>query len=116
VRPFPDVDGGKWQISTDGGDEPLWNTDGQELFFYKLTDAGTEVYAVSVTDESTFSVGTPELLFTGGYIAGGIVDRPQWDISPDGQRFLMMTRKAEQTSLALVDYWFEELKRLVPTE
>ena len=33
VRPFPDVDVGKWQISTDGGDWPLWNPAGDELFY-----------------------------------------------------------------------------------
>jgi hypothetical protein len=36
VRPFPKVDAGKWQVSTDGGRVPLWSRDGQELFYVSL--------------------------------------------------------------------------------
>ena len=41
---------------------------------------------------------------------------PSWDISPDGERFLMMKEATDETAqLVIVLDWFEELKRLVPT-
>jgi serine/threonine-protein kinase len=118
VRPFPNVDDGKWQISTNGGGEPLWSPDGRELFYLIGNNPGDdEVYVVSVTAEPVFSPGAPELLFRGAYGFGG---SPNWDISSDGQRFLMMKaeEQAEQTSgetsLIVVNNWFEELNRLAP--
>jgi serine/threonine-protein kinase len=118
VRPFPDVDDGKWQISTNGGGEPLWGPDGRELFYLIGNNPGEdEVYVVSVTADPVFSPGAPELLFRGEYGFGG---SPNWDISSDGQRFLMMKveEQAEQesgeTALIVVNNWFEELNRLAP--
>jgi hypothetical protein len=71
---------------------------------------------VPIQTEPRFIRGRPEVLFTGSYFIGGL-DR-NYDISPDGQRFLMM-KQAEQTSapsqIIVVENWFEELKRLVPT-
>ncbi len=63
VRPFPNVDDGRWQISTEGGVEPLWAPDGRELFY---RNAGA-VIVVAVDTESDFSAGPPEVLFTDDY-------------------------------------------------
>jgi serine/threonine-protein kinase len=115
IRPFPDVDsGGRWQVSTDGGFDQLWAPDGHELF-YVIPD-GT--MAVSVETEPTFKLGTPRTLpITGPYI--------DWDISPDGDRFLMLKRveaegdesQAEDPSrINIVLNWFEELKERVPVD
>ena len=120
VRPFPDINNGKWQISRSGGDQPRWNADGTELFFNNGTDDGDfQMLMVRVKTDPVFSVGEPEILFAGDYSGGQI---PSWDISPDGQRFLM-TRQAlgavqetGQASLAFVENWFEELKRLAPAD
>jgi serine/threonine-protein kinase len=115
VRPFPDVDDGKWQVSSDGGREPRWGPEGRELF-YRDTDM---MMVVTVEAGPTFSAGLPSVLFTGDYATPG----PQvanYDISPDGQRFLMMKNSAESeqtvasTQLIVVDNWFEELNRLAP--
>lgn len=38
VQPFPDVNQGRWQVSTTGGSRPLWSRDGRELFYW--TDDG----------------------------------------------------------------------------
>jgi len=101
-------------------EEPHWSSDGRELLFLSQIDGGDiAVLSVSVTEEPTFSAGTPEVLFAGSY--AGFGGRPNWDVSPDGQRFLMIknavqTGEDEQTSIAIVDNWFEELKRLAPTE
>ncbi len=44
VRPFPEVNQGRWQVSTGGGDTPLWSPDGRELFYR----SGDAVMAVAV--------------------------------------------------------------------
>ncbi len=73
--------------------------------------------AVSVETEPTFSAGKPEVLFEGSYLSSESDPEFQYyDISPDGQRFLMI--KAVEGSTAQINVvlsWFEELKRLVPT-
>jgi len=113
VRPFPNVDDGRWQISTEGGSEPLWAPDGRELYY---RNAGA-VISVAVDGESDFSAGQPEELFTGAYYDFGPAI-PNWDIAHDGQRFLMMTAaapiEAQEESIAIVHHWFEDLRRQVP--
>ena len=113
VRPFPNVEEGKWQISGDWGVSTLWAPDGRELFYR----SGDRMMVVRVETEPTFKAGSPELLFTGSYsVAAG----RNYDIDPDGQRFLMLKDVEEQASarsqLIVVLNWFEELKRLVPTD
>ena len=117
VRPFPNVDDGRWQISTNGGEDPVWGPDGKELFY--RSREGNAVLAVPVETESDFEFGSPEVLFTGNYT---IDNTPSYDVSPDGQRFLMV-KKAEETnasvgpqqiSLVVVENWFGDLKRLAP--
>jgi len=85
VRPFPEVNNGKWQVSTSGGNTPLWSPNGRELFY--LT--GDSVMAVSVETKSTFKAAIPETLFKGTY-QPSTSSGQSWDISPDGKRFLMM--------------------------
>ncbi len=63
VRPFPDVNKGRWQVSTSGGDSPLWSPDGRELFYRN----GDFVVAVSVETEPAFKCGKPMSLFQGKY-------------------------------------------------
>ncbi|MDA2924124.1 hypothetical protein MYX65_05620, partial [Acidobacteria bacterium AH-259-L09] len=116
VRPFPNVKEGKWQISRDGGVSPVWGPEGHELFYRSLD--GEAMMVVRIETEPTFVAGSPEVIFTGTYISH--ISR-YYDISPDGQRFLMIkeAEQAEQTptrdELIVVLNWFEELKRLVPT-
>jgi eukaryotic-like serine/threonine-protein kinase len=113
VRSFPNP-GGKWKLSLEGGKDPLWARNGKQLF-YRWQD---QVWAVDVRTDTGFTPGKPRLLFDKpGYGTSG--ELRNWDISPDGQRFLMVKlddRKPEPvTEMILVQNWFEELKRLVPT-
>jgi len=103
----------KWQISgEEGGREPVWSPDGTELF-YRSED---RMMAVSVEKEPTFSAGKPEVLFEGSYLSSESDPEFQYyDISPDGQRFLMIKEEQERGQIHVVLNWFEELKRLVPT-
>jgi serine/threonine-protein kinase len=118
VRPFPNVGGGQWQVSTAGGKTPLWARSGKELFYVGADGA---LLRVPVEASGTaWNAGTPmKLLERGYYTPSGYVGRT-YDVSPDGQRFLMI--KAPETdagaappALIVVQHWDEELKRLVPT-
>ena len=107
------MEAGKWQISTDGGIEPVWARNGRE-FFYR-NENGDQMMAVDITTEPTFRAGTPRLLFEGSYLRGGVAGA-FYDATPDGQRFLMTQAGEERGSqINVVLNWFEELKRLVPT-
>jgi serine/threonine protein kinase/Tol biopolymer transport system component len=113
VRPFPSLDG-KWRISTDGGEGPLWNPNGRELFYRN----GDKMMAVDVTTQPTFSAGRPKMVFEGPYAPDPSGGRPNYDVSRDGQRFLMMKSLELQgvslTQINVVLNWFEELKAKVP--
>jgi len=112
VRPFPEVNKGKWQVSANGGTGPLWAPNGRELFYRK----DDFVMAVALETEPTFNPGKTEPLFQGKYASS-------WDINPDGKRFLMM-KEVESTSpeaggprrINVVVNWFEELKQRVPVK
>jgi Tol biopolymer transport system component len=112
VRPYPGP-GGKWQISTEGGTEVVWNRNGREIFYRN----GNKMIAVDITSEPTFSAGKPRQLFEGSYIPTPL-SFPDYDVSPDGQRFLML-KAAEQTAapaqINVVLNWFEDLKRRAPS-
>jgi eukaryotic-like serine/threonine-protein kinase len=112
VRPYPGP-GGKWQISTEGGTEPVWNPRGRELFYR----ARNKMMAVDVTPQPTFSAGKPRMLFEGPYVPSPRSFQ-DYDVSPDGQRFLMLKSSEQEKSapaqINVVLNWFEELKQKVP--
>jgi eukaryotic-like serine/threonine-protein kinase len=114
VQPYPGP-GGKWQISTEGGTEPVWNRNGRELFYR----TGDRMMAVDITAQPGFAAGKPRTLFEGRYERTPATS-PDYDVSPDGQRFLMLKRSEQEaaapTQINVVLNWFEELKRRVPTE
>jgi eukaryotic-like serine/threonine-protein kinase len=107
VRPFPGP-GSQWQISTGGGEEPVWSHDGKEIFYRN----GTKWMAVAVKTTSEFSATPPKLLFTGPYVN---VPGPSYDVGPDG-RFVLIEGPPEApvTHLNVVLNWFDDLRRLVP--
>jgi serine/threonine-protein kinase len=123
VRPFPEVNNGRWQISTAGGDTPLWSPNGRELFYRN----GDAVMAVAVETEPVFKAEKPETLFQGAYIPFGfsMQDASTWDISRDGKRFLMMKEATTAGMATAAEYpreinivvnWFEELKQRAPVD
>ena len=113
VQPYPGP-GGKWQISNEGGNELVWPKNGRELFYRN----GDKMMAVEITTQPTFRAGTPTLLFEGQYYHESGVDTANYDVTPDGQRFLMIQLGEPEaaTQINVVLNWFEELKRLVPTD
>jgi serine/threonine-protein kinase len=128
VRPFPNVSGGRWQVSPGGGTRPVFGRNGQELFY--LATSGTvgadaTLMSVRIQPGSTWVTGNPAKLFTGRYFYGpGVgLDGRTYDVSPDGRRFLMIKdsdtadqQAAAPPNLVVVQHWAEELKRLVPTK
>jgi serine/threonine-protein kinase len=106
--------GGKWQISTDGGREPVWAHNGREVFYR----SGEKMMAAEVAREPTFHAATSRLLFQGPYEAGNI-GSPDYDVTADDQRFMMVQPSEQQSSSGdfnVVLNWFEELKRVAPTD
>jgi serine/threonine-protein kinase len=110
VQPYPGP-GARRMISAKGGQAPLWSADGREIFYQG--GAGERMMAVSFADEPRLRVGEPRLLFAGSYQSHDLVR--EFDVAPDGQRFLMIERP-EARSVNLVLNWLDELKRLVPDE
>jgi hypothetical protein len=106
VVPFPGP-GGKWQVSTGGGNWPRWRRDGKEIF-YLSTD--NKVMAAEVrASGSSFEIGTVRALFeTRPYRSGGSV----FDVTADGQRFIIEYAGEQPTAaITLVVNWTAEAKK-----
>ena len=127
VRPFPNVDDGKWLISTRGGEYPIWAPDGRELYYDAYPD---QMMVVTIETKPAFAAGNPEVLFRSDNVMASHSgpDVSPYDISPDGQRFLMIKEDKEAreaaeavetppiTELFVVDNWDEVLKGVAPAE
>ena len=121
VRPFPDVESDRDQVSTNGGSNPRWATSGNEVFF---VDADRRMNAAQVETASEFRVLERQVLFTLGtdYLGyGGLADGGDdfYDVEPGGQRFLMgravgAVNEENRSRLILVQNFFEELRQRVP--
>jgi len=110
VRPFPNVDEARWQVSTNGGIEPTWAHSGQELFYFNFND---ELVSAQVQTTPTFMVGDQRALFSAvTYGRSGV--HQSYAVSPDDQRFIMMRFQGSTDSgLVIVQNFFEELKAKV---
>jgi len=113
VRPFPDVNKGRWQISTAGGTRPAWGPDRRELFYMNPDGA---MMAVPVQATPTFSAGNPSKLFEGQWFRGQ--SGRTYDVAKDG-RFLMIkdavtNEQGSAATITVVVNWVEELKQKLP--
>jgi eukaryotic-like serine/threonine-protein kinase len=110
VRPYPNVDAGRWQISTQVGSRPVWSRDGRELFFLDRSDR-LSVVPIAVNG-NTLVPGAPRRLLETAYYPGFTTRGASihgYDVSPDGQRFLMIKGSADaaasQAVLTVVANW-----------
>ncbi len=112
VRPFPDVNGGKWQVSSGGGSPPIWSHSGRELFYV----ANGKMYVVKINPGSSFSAESPRVQFTiPELVRAGSMASGTFAITPDDQRFLMVRDNnwldmAGTPTLVVVQHFFDELR------
>jgi serine/threonine-protein kinase len=107
VRPFPDASGGKWLLSEHGGIDPVWARDGRSVYWWE----GSLLRVAHVRTQPGFAVLSREtVLKDDAYMPNCCF--PNYDIYPDGKRFIMARRGSAQQAagLVLVTNWFEELK------
>jgi serine/threonine-protein kinase len=112
VRPFGQGSG-KWQISTGGGAQPVWERDGKQLFY---RESGN-IMGVDVTTQPLFSASTPRVVVPSAMTATLSSGLDAFDVSPDGHRFLVhqQSSEADQTvQINVILNWNEELKRMAP--
>jgi eukaryotic-like serine/threonine-protein kinase len=107
VRPFPGPER-KWQVSTDGGTAPRWNRNGKELFYRN----GNKMMTVSLSAGPELASSSPRILFDLPYAFGANVTLANYDVSADGQRFVMVKDAPGSGRLSVVLNWFDELARL----
>jgi Tol biopolymer transport system component len=109
VQPFP-PSGGKWQISTTGGREPVWTGDGKELFYF-TGDPDNKLMVVDVRTSPSFEAGAPKALFE-MHLNRSVVGR-RYDVSADGKRFLLNVPVGEfkTNPITLVQNWTTEVKK-----
>jgi serine/threonine protein kinase/Tol biopolymer transport system component len=117
VRPFPNVEGGRWQVSTGGGAKPAWSRNGHELFYL----AGNAMMVVAVQTVATFEAGSPAKLFD-ALDYSSVLEGRTYDLSADGKRFLMSKLAAPTFSppssaslhLIVTEHWFDDRKARGP--
>jgi eukaryotic-like serine/threonine-protein kinase len=118
VRPFPNVDAGRWQVSIEGGMQPLWSRDGRELFFVAPPGG---IMRVQVENGQNPPFSAPSKVVSGPYTwdLQGTLGR-EYDVSARGDRFLVMKpapdsqQQSFPDTIVVVQNWFEELKQRVP--
>jgi len=111
VRGFPAAAGGKWVVSSGGGYQPRWRRDGKELFYF--TEEG-RLMSVEVAPGAAFHASAPKFLFQAPIFGGGATTgNHYWDVSPDGQRFLINSYGggSAAASITVVLNWQAELKK-----
>ncbi len=117
VRPFPDIDAGKLQVSINGGVAPAWAHNGRELFYVEPR-GGRAMMVASIDTEPTFHVGEQQALFPLGSEYHLSSDYTAYDVAPDDDHFVIVRdfRGGEdrvKSTLIIVDNWFEELRAKV---
>ncbi len=105
ITPYPGP-GLVTSVSTLGGREPVWAPGGRELFYRD----GDKMMVVAVETQPSLKLGMPELLFQKPFLSHRFT--PQYDIHPDGDRFLMVKEdvEVERGQIKIIFNWFEVLK------
>jgi eukaryotic-like serine/threonine-protein kinase len=117
VRPYPNTESGRWLVSTNGGQTPLWSRDGRELFYMAPDGA---LMGVQVKDTgSAWTATSPSKTLEPGYWSSDVLIGRQYDVSPDGKRFLVVTPPkdpGDPPELIVMQHWGEELKTKLPSK
>jgi len=109
VQPFPQG-GRKWQVSSGGANQPLWAPDGRRLLFRTIDS----VMGIAIDTQPEFRSGKQSVLFSGLFKSRNGFGHPNYDVSRDGQRFLMLQPSLPEgdgaTEINVILNWSEELK------
>ena len=107
IQPFPGP-GRKWKISANGGEGPVWHRAGTELFYLN----GPRMMAVDLRSKPEVVIGRARSLFEGDFSMGRLDWVTNYDVSPDGQRFLMIVRDSvpEVREIRVVQDWFRDVE------
>ena len=108
IKPYPGLEG-KQQVSIDGGNFPVWSSTGEELFYRD----GRALVVARIRTNDGLAIGGRKVLFESSFDVLNYF----FDVAPDGLTFLMLRPAvAPVDELIVVENWFEELERLVPTD
>ena len=101
VRPFPNSAASLTQVSTGGGSNAKWSRDGRAILY---ADGTNQLVRASVQPAATLAIGERRVLFA----LTGVYD---WDVAPDGERFIMIRSRSSQDArtLVVVEQFFQEL-------
>ena len=110
LRPFPALDR-RWTISTQGGTQALWNPNGKEIFYRN----GDKMMAVDLTTTPEVKLSAPRVLFEQRYAFGAGITMANYDVTRDGQRFIMVKDESGAARLNVILNWLSELRRVAPT-
>ncbi len=102
LRTFPDTSG-KWLVTNDGGTEPVWGPSGRELFYR----SGDQLVMVPIDPGPPLIIGTHVVLLEGPYVPNPM--HANYDIHPDGDRFVMLRSGEGERSVVVVTNMFAEL-------
>jgi Tol biopolymer transport system component len=104
VVPFPEGSTSKWQVTTTGGRAPRWSPRGNEIFYIDLS---SNLAAAAVATYPSFSVQGLRVLFNAAAYSVLAISRHSFDVTPDGQHFLMIRRRGGATNaqMIVVENW-----------
>ncbi len=103
VRPFPSL-GARYQVSVDGGSEPVWSADGKRLYYRR----NRLLKAATFTTTPAFAVTSREELFEGDFIFQAV--HAEYDVAPDGAHFLLLKLAGSDVQTIVVQNWIAELR------
>ena len=103
VRPFPSLSG-RYQVSVDGGSEPVWSADGRRLFYRR----NRVIKAATLATAPAFAVTAREELFEGDFIFQSV--HAEYDASRDGKHFLLLKLAGSDVQTIVVQNWQYELR------
>jgi Tol biopolymer transport system component len=109
LRPYPALDR-RIPVSTQGGTQPVWNPNSREIFYRN----GDKMMVVELTSTPEVRLSTPRLLFEHRYAYGAGITMPNYDVTRDGEHFIMVKDEINGGRLNVVLNWFTELNRLAP--
>ena len=129
IRPYPEINQGKWQISASNASSPIWSKNSDEIFFRSGNKFYSTDYSILLGGDSSYiNIDVPELMFEAN-ITENHLTFPAWEYNSTTDTFIIITDKDDQKnnagiytdvgykseiSLTVIEYWFEELMLLAP--